>query len=78
MKRKFQVRFLEGSPPAMGAGYSAQGGSYFPEAHFGPVSVLPTVHQAKQDLFSECNGDITSVKAALLKCLCGVWRHGFG
>ena len=23
MKRKFQVRFLEGSPPAMGAGYSA-------------------------------------------------------
>src|SRR5215469_8101476 len=25
MKRKFQVRFLEGSPPAMGAGYSAQG-----------------------------------------------------
>ena len=25
MKRKFQVRFLEGWPPAMGAGYSASG-----------------------------------------------------
>jgi hypothetical protein len=26
----------------------------------------------------KCNGDITLVKAALLKCLCGLWRHGFG
>jgi hypothetical protein len=33
-----------------------------------------------QNLFGQCNGGIVSVnlKAALLKCLCGVWRHGFG
>jgi hypothetical protein len=49
-----------------------------PEARFGPVSVLPTFDQAKQNLFSECNGDIPSVKAALLKCLSGVCRHGLG
>ena len=40
MKRKFQVRFLEGSPPAMGAGYSAQGRTYFPKARFWAIWVL--------------------------------------